>query len=609
MYFANPLGLIGLLSLPVIAVIHLYHRRLPPMSVAGLHLWGGEIRQPTPGRKRERLPVTLSLFLELLAALLLSLVLSQPRFGEIDSVQHIVAVLDGSASMSAVDSDGVSFRDRAFNEIARRVEAAPRGSVVTVIATGRRPVLLAGPGVHWSDAEKTLASWQPSATKHDFSTALDMATQLASTTGNVLFLTDDLPAENARLPDTVDVVSVGQPLGNVAIVAARWGLDSRTLTGTVFVRLANRGARAVESRVLGTAGEKKVFEATVTLAPDGEKVFETEVPGGLGRIVLTVETANDPLAIDNSVTLIEPQTRSVAVANRLPEDAVARGAIQRVLKTIPDVRSVEPDQAHLLFDRASELPPSQRNLWWFGVGPIDTGDAARKAARDLLGPYLIDKRHPLSDGILLSGVVWSGVQPLSLEMTPIISAGNLMLLSRLNGTQTTAYLLNLDLAKSNIAESPDWPILLSNLVEQRRDNLPGLRRWNYRLNEDVTFRLFEGVESDSVAERELKLEHNGTSKKLARTPIVELPPLVEAGIYTVRDGENEFAQFAVNFFDLEESTLKNLRPGSRESAVESSSGGYELDTTLTVLLMVGIVLIIGLAFGDWFVLRPKHAVL
>ena len=116
--------------------------------------------------------------------------------------------------------------------------------------------------------------------------------------------------------------------------------------------------------------------------------------------------------------------------------------------------------------------------------------------------------------------------------------------------------------------------------------------------------------ADAIAERSLTLEHNGSSKKLARTPIVELPQLVEAGVYTLRDGENEFAQFAVNFFDLEESTLKNLRPGRREPAVESQPGGYDLDTTLTLLLMLGIVLIIGLAFGDWFVLRfqeNKHA--
>ncbi len=97
MYFANPIGLLGLLSLPAIAIIHLYHRRFPPRLVAGLHLWGEEVRQPTAGRKREQLPITPSLLLELLAALVLSLILSQPRFGEMDEVPHLIAVLDTSA--------------------------------------------------------------------------------------------------------------------------------------------------------------------------------------------------------------------------------------------------------------------------------------------------------------------------------------------------------------------------------------------------------------------------------------------------------------------------------------------------------------------------------
>ena len=38
MEFANPLGLFGLLTLPAILAIHLFHRRFPPLLVAGLHL-------------------------------------------------------------------------------------------------------------------------------------------------------------------------------------------------------------------------------------------------------------------------------------------------------------------------------------------------------------------------------------------------------------------------------------------------------------------------------------------------------------------------------------------------------------------------------------------
>ena len=33
--FANPWGLLGLLSLPAIVVIHMYHHRYPPLLIAG----------------------------------------------------------------------------------------------------------------------------------------------------------------------------------------------------------------------------------------------------------------------------------------------------------------------------------------------------------------------------------------------------------------------------------------------------------------------------------------------------------------------------------------------------------------------------------------------
>ena len=87
---------------------------------------------------------------------------------------------------------------------------------------------------------------------------------------------------------------------------------------------------------------------------------------------------------------------------------------------------------------------------------------------------MLEKRHPLLDGVVLGGVVFGGVQPVAvagkqLEAAPLVSAGKQLLLSRLIGTQTAAYLLNLDFARSNLAESPDWPILIKNLVELCRE--------------------------------------------------------------------------------------------------------------------------------------------
>ncbi|NOX53610.1 MAG: hypothetical protein GXP27_04075 [Planctomycetes bacterium] len=141
MFFANPWGLLGLLALPVIVVIHLYHQRFRPLAVAGLHLWVAEARLEAPGRRRQRLPITASLILELVAAALLSLLLADPRIGQAGQRAHLVVILDNSASMSAVDSRrGRSLRELAVEELERRVQGLGRHPAVTILLTGRRPV-------------------------------------------------------------------------------------------------------------------------------------------------------------------------------------------------------------------------------------------------------------------------------------------------------------------------------------------------------------------------------------------------------------------------------------------------------------------------------------
>ncbi len=630
-YFANPWGLLGLTALPVIVVIHLYHRRYPTLLVAGLHLWGVETHTTTAGRTRERLPVTASLICELLAALLLSLVLADPRWGLLGKVVHLVAVLDNSASMAARPPGDKPFRDAAVAELEQRVSALPRGSVITLLRTGRRPEMLAGPAVPWDEAKLKLADWKPALPKHDFQSTWDLAAQLAEGTGELLFLTDVVPGKDVPVPKTMEIVSLGRALENVAISAARWDFDSKTAKGRVFVRLTNHGQRSANVHITGTVGDaksaasRKIFQNEVSLAAGASTPFEIEVPGGLGRLTVETESIGDGLALDNRVELIEPKVRLLHVAIALPKDSLAQQAVRRVLKTVPDVTLTDVDSAELIIALAEPLPTSRRDLWWLGIGPLDPAEQARKAAKDVIGPYVLEKQNPLLDGVTLGGVVWGGVQPVTLDVSPIITAGNLPLLSRLNGTRTTAYLLNIDFGRTNLGDSPDWPILLSNLIELRRENLPGLRRWNYRLNEEIRFRLEDDVaraalptsssdgkstklatEEDLANARPLLLLHDGSRRSLARTNVVEIPPLDETGVYSVVDGDRTLGEFAMAFFDPDESTLTGLRPGRHDPVTPNSDAGFILDQPLTWIVLVGIALIALAAFMDWRVLRPAR---
>ena len=215
------MGLLGLLSLPVIAVIHLYQRRFPPLLAAGAHLWGAETRVTTAGRRRDRLPVTPSLLLELLAGLIFSLALAQPRFGELGSVDHLVVVLDDSASMSAQPRGDVSFREAALARLKERMESLGRDSRITLIRSGLQPTLLGDRAMLWEEAQSVLSHWRPQTTQHDFQPAWDEAARIVGTDGEFLFLTDRIPDDSLGLPRGMEVISVGRRLPNVTTATDR----------------------------------------------------------------------------------------------------------------------------------------------------------------------------------------------------------------------------------------------------------------------------------------------------------------------------------------------------------------------------------------------------
>lgn len=612
MYCANPWGLLALVAIPAIIVIHLYRRRFPPLLIAWLHLWTSETRQNLAGRRREKLPVSASLILELLAALLLVAVLSEPHFGGLTNARHLVAVLDSSASMAAKPpgNDEPSFREAAFQELERRATGLPRGSVMTVIATGTRPVMLAGPAIPWQDAKPRLSEWRPQAPRHSFESAWDLGLQLVERNGQFLFLTDHLPdkktsagqAAESAMPERMECVSVGRRLDNLAISAARWSFDGARGKGEIFVRVQSHSRKPLSFEIVGRAGEQVVFRRPGSLAEQAAASFETEVPGGLGHVTLELSSPDDGLGIDNLVELIEPQIRTVTAAVSLSQAEASRD-VRKVLDSLPDVQYGDAASAQIVFAPAGALPELSERRWWAGIGPVSTVENDLEAAKDLIGPFTIDKRQPLLDGVVLAGVVWGGVQPVAYDVTPLVSSGNLPLLARLNGTRTVGFLFNIDMARSNLSESPDWPVLLANLIELRREALPGLSRWNYRLGEDVRFRLFEGEGDASAASDQLTLRHAGRSKPVAKTSIVELSALDDPGIYEIADGEHFAGRFAVNFFDAAESDLRNLAPGRRDAGETSAAGSISIDNPYSWLILALVAAILAAVIADWFVLR------
>ncbi len=604
MYFANPWGLLGLLALPIIAYIHMFHRRFPPLEIAGLHLWTLDTRKDTPGRKKEKLPITRSLLLELLAALLLSLLLADPRDASVSTRPHLVVILDNSASLAAVlPETGESTRDRAVKWLNDQQKKIGRDSLYSILTTGRRPTLIAGPRASWEEAASAIAAWQPDSPKHAFDTAWDLGSQLAGDEAVFVFLTDKLPEEEQFTPERMAVHSFGRKLDNVAITAARWIYEADSGKGTIFVRIANLGEKTANVKVTGISKEKKVIEETVILEAKTEKSLQWIVPGGLNEIGLTAKTLGDPLGIDNEVVLLEPQVRTVTVAVTLPSSHSAFEDIKRILGVLPNVQLGDVSDSNLVIASANDSPVNKRGLWWLGIGPTNSSAQSTASSKSVIGPFLIEKSHLLMDGIVLGGVVWGGVQKNPAATIPVISTAKSILLGQRTDTASNSYILNIDLKASNLTESPDWPIFWTNLIEQCRSSQPGFQRWNYHLEETIQFALDPGSLDD---EQELTLLHNNQKKPLLRMASVEIPPRDSIGIYSVLDGEKVIGKFAVNFFDRDESNLLKLKPGRKPPLYHKPALGIHLDNPFSWLLIIGLLLTVVAIVSDWYFLQRNR---
>jgi hypothetical protein len=101
---------------------------------------------------------------------------------------------------------------------------------------------------------------------------------------------------------------------------------------------------------------------------------------------------------------------------------------------------------------------------------------------------------------------------------------------------------------STIQESPNWPILIWNLINWRAQAAPGLRQSNIRLGSDAALTVEPGVESVVVT------DPRRATRRLGVRDRAVLITADTAGLFEVTADQNKYA-FAVNALQREESDL------------------------------------------------------
>ena len=580
--FTLPLGFLSLLAIPGLVAIYLLRTRSRRYPVSSLMLWVDQQQARQGGLHVERLQTPLLFFLELLAIVLLTLAVAAPIIRTTQGAIPLMVVLDDSFSMLAGGDD--TPRNRAIAALEEELTPhrfnpfANRRYAVRYVLAGTEPQVLNEAARNADEAIAQLEAWRCLSPSADLGAAINLAAELGGQKTLILVLTDEPPPQILG-EDRMQWWAFGIPHSNMAFVNA-----TRTVTDSgerCLLEITNLSSQAVSTELVIEAEDAAAQESTSPLRRSPLKIdsratrriflnLPPETP------LLRARIGDDILAIDNEVLLLPQRRKPVLVDVRVQEPRL-RSLIENALASTDRALSAKT-APELVFLDDTAVADDSAEAWSMRV-------ITEPEASAYLAPFVIDLTHPLTEGLSLDGVVWGAGAKEQFMGTPIITVGNVPLLTdteRFTGAHEIRLRLRPDL--STLQNSPNWPILMWNLLQWRASQTPGLERTNLRLGEVAVLTTKLGITSVEAVSPD-----GGTLVQPVLDRTINLKAKA-VGIYEIRAGLDKYA-FSSNALYQAESDLTNKATGrwGDWGAATLRWWGYQSFAWFFLLLAIGIL--------------------
>lgn len=583
----NPLGLIAFASVPAVLFLHFFRTRFKRHVVPALFLWEQEREKSPEGAKFTKIQKSVSLLLELLAAVLLSVLMSGISCASRSQYSHTIIILDDSLSMKARDNIGYFYK-KALDKVKETISKGGKRALFTVIKACKHPTIIAGPFAPATEVLSLVKEWEPGSYTSNISGTLEFAGQFRDSAHEIIYITDHVPEEYAGY---VRIISVGNPVPNAGIVSAS---RSHDLLGgeNIFLAVRNFSDLSLSIGVTFTAGNRQIAVKNITIGADKSEQLSFSLlstPYSIG-----IKLQDDNFADDNTAVLLPEHRKTVKVFKGIEGEDLGVG---KLLRIIPDVEQcTKASDSHLAIMPAGSGLSHEEDRWVVEIG--SRGNSRVNISQG----YLFDRKNPLLRGITLDGVIWGGAgkvadDDIAKGLMPLITAGSHFLVY--GQEDEKFFCINIDPGKTNFFKSVDWPLLFSNFVEARRKFLPGLKRANYILGEDIVYKSPGRIKGEKGV-----LSRNG--KKLKEMMISGMNILKDTGLCGVYElkvhGKTE-ARFSVNFMNPLESDFRRMKEadikGKHASRKETMQKRVKWFDPLLLMLVAACLI------GDWYVLQRR----
>lgn len=522
MTFLQPLGLLGLIGIPVLILIYLIKNRYTEQTIASTYLWRLSERFLKRKNPISKITGIISLILQLLLVTVLSLAVAHPTVTLPGAAREYCIVLDASASMN-MSSDGSTRFDLAKEEAEEIVKGAKNGSTFTVVVIKDTAEVL----IEQSDDADRVVDLIDSATScdgpADYTEALGIIQGYFDKNPSLLihFITD---TEYSEL-ENVNLINVARSESNVSLedlAYVKSGKSTVVVTGNVIAY----GADAVVDVVLYSSGSAEpIGQTKVQTFKDKAAVFNLTVELEDFYSLMAVIPNEDAYAKDNVAVVYDVESENsynallVSDAPFLIEKAIdaVSSAVIKVMST-EDYEKEEQRLAKLdrvvngyslyVFDSFSPATmPTDGSVWFIGT---DTNVAG--SGFSVQGEVVLDNADVitcststssivrnltaglLDDDIYISRYVKCGIYG---DFTTLFSyRGNPVVFTGMNDYGNREVVFAFSLHDSDITLSLDYLILLSNLLNYSFPEV--VEKTEYYCGDTAEINVISGCESIRV---------------------------------------------------------------------------------------------------------------
>ncbi len=603
MSFLYPLGLLGLLGIPVLIVIYIIKSKHTEQTVSSTYLWTLSEKFLKRRNPLSRVTGLISLILQILIVTAISMAIAHPMITVKGAAREYCFILDGSGSMQMQYEETTRFEE-GKSRIAETIEDAVDGSIFSLIYMGDSTGVVFEKITDKEQALFLLDDLKPSQSAPVATEALGIAQKYFSenTSARVHLVTDKVYAT----ANNITVVDVSSEVENYAVSDVTYTYVNGRLTANgILTSYASDAVLTVELYV--NESEELATMGTV-VARAGEKTPFQLVCDTRDFTSLRISVAEgDALAMDNGISVYDVKSESsyntlivsknpfflTAVLDALinastdvvtPEEYVGQRGYGLYVFDGFTPEEMPTDGAVWLINQTASLEGAgfsvQGDIRFGKAQPLEvttsTASAAKKLTADLTGDSVYIARY------VKCGLYRNFTTLMSYQGNPVIFAGT-------NASGNREVVFAFDIHDSNLPLLYDYTVLMRNLVNFSFPEM--IEKTTFYCGEEIEINLpanCESVRIDSPSGSSTYLSMESATGRFIPT---------EVGVHTVvmnvADTRREFKLHVA----LQESE-RMPAVAEMEIGLQGEATDVGLDGKYDPLMMILLALVI-LFLADW----------